>query len=230
VRLFFALWPDESVRAALADRAAALHALCGGRSTRTENLHLTLLFSERGRPTRRRDRARAGEVAPRKASLLLDRIGFWKRLAWAGASAVPGQIEGLVLELRDALTRSRIDFDRSHSCARDAAADARQPREMPVVAPIAWNLDGFALCDRPAGAAQPTRCSTAGGSERDADAARMPLPPTLIFWFALSEVVELSICTPGTGPTAAEAKVLPSMPWNPGPPDFPRCRRRISRC
>ena len=153
MRLFFALWPDESVRAALADRAAALHALCGGRSTRTENLHLTLAFL--GNVDDRRvaeiEHA-AGEVAPRKASLLLDRIGFWKRLAWAGASAVPGQIEGLVLELRDALTRSRIDFDPKPFVPHvTLLRDARQPREMPVVAPIAWNLDGFVLVRSPAG-------------------------------------------------------------------------------
>ena len=43
MRLFFALWPDDAVRAELARWSRELHALCGGRTTRPENLHVTLL-------------------------------------------------------------------------------------------------------------------------------------------------------------------------------------------
>lgn len=153
MRLFFALWPDESVRAALADRAAALHAVCGGRPTRSGNLHLTLAFLGNVDDRRVAEVGHAaGEVAPRAAILLLDRIGFWKRLAWAGASAVPGPIEELVLDLRDALTRSRIDFDPKAFVPHvTLLRDARQPQEIPTFAPILWNVDGFALVRSPAG-------------------------------------------------------------------------------
>ena len=44
MRLFFALWPDEGVRAELARWTRALHAACGGRTTRADKLHLTLAF------------------------------------------------------------------------------------------------------------------------------------------------------------------------------------------
>jgi 2'-5' RNA ligase len=44
LRLFFALWPDDRVRAALAVLAAELAASCGGRATAPDNLHATLAF------------------------------------------------------------------------------------------------------------------------------------------------------------------------------------------
>jgi RNA 2',3'-cyclic 3'-phosphodiesterase len=43
-RLFFALWPDEAQRAALAHAAASIVRHCGGRPVPEENLHVTLAF------------------------------------------------------------------------------------------------------------------------------------------------------------------------------------------
>ena len=47
MRLFFALWPDDAVRAELARWSRELHALCGGRITPPEKLHVTLLRDAR---------------------------------------------------------------------------------------------------------------------------------------------------------------------------------------
>ena len=149
MRLFFALWPDEAVRAQLAHWTRELHAVCGGRPTRPENLHVTLAFLgsvEDGRVAEV-ERA-AGEVAPRVVSLVLDQPGYWKRnrIAWAGASTVPVEIETCVAELRSALARSRIAFDSKGFVSHvTLLRDAREPREMPALDPIEWRLDGFAL-------------------------------------------------------------------------------------
>ncbi len=116
MRLFFALWPDEGVRAQLAHWARELHAVCGGRPMRAENLHVTLAFLGSVEDGRVAEVERvAGEVAPRVVSLILDQPGYWKhnRIAWAGH----------VTLLRD----------------------AREPRAMPALDPIEWRLDGFAL-------------------------------------------------------------------------------------
>lgn len=149
MRLFFALWPDEEVRAQLAHWSRELHAACGGRPTRLENLHVTLAFLGSVEDTCVEEVERAaGEVIPRGISLVLNRPGYWKhnRIAWAGASAVPGQLDAMVAELRNALTRSNIGFDAKPFVSHvTLLRDAREPRAMPALDPIRWNLEGFAL-------------------------------------------------------------------------------------
>jgi 2'-5' RNA ligase len=153
MRLFFALWPDEGVRARLAEWSRELRVPCGGRPVPAQKLHMTLAFLgsvEEGRIAEV-ERA-AGEVAPRAMSLVLDQPGYWKhnRIVWAGASAAPPELEGLVLELRSALTRSRIAFDpKGFASHVTLLRDAREPRAMPELKAIRWELDGFALVRSP---------------------------------------------------------------------------------
>jgi 2'-5' RNA ligase len=147
--MFFALWPDDAVRAQLAHWSRGLHAVCGGRPTRDENLHLTLAFL--GSVDARRVaeiEAAANEVAPRAVTLVLDRPGYWKhnRIAWAGASVVPLELESMVSELRSALARSHIGFDpKGFASHVTLLRDAREPKAMPALEPIEWRIDGFAL-------------------------------------------------------------------------------------
>jgi 2'-5' RNA ligase len=147
--LFFALWPDEGVRARLAHWSSELHAVCGGRPTRPENLHVTLAFLGSVEEARAAEVERAaGEVAPRAISLVLDEPGYWKhnRIAWAGTSVVPPGLEALVSGLRGALERSQIRFDaKSFVSHVTLLREAREPRAMPALEPIEWRLDGFAL-------------------------------------------------------------------------------------
>src|SRR6185295_4624555 len=137
MRLFFALWPDDAVRAQLAGWSREFHALCGGRPTRPENLHVTLAFLGGVEDARVADVERAAEeVAPRVVSLVLDRPGYWKknRIAWAGASVVPRALETFVAELRSALTRSHIGFDSKAFVSHvTLLRDAREPRAIPAL-------------------------------------------------------------------------------------------------
>ena len=149
MRLFFALWPDDGVRTQLAHWSRELHAVCGGRSMRPENLHLTLAFLGNVEDARVAQVERAADaVAPQSVSLVLDQPGYWKhnRIAWAGASAVPRELEAMVAELRDALTRSGIAFDAKEFVSHvTLLRDARGPNALPALVPIRWNLQGFAL-------------------------------------------------------------------------------------
>ena len=149
LRLFFALRPDEGVRAQLAHWSRELHAVCGGRPTREENLHLTLAFLGNVEDARVAEVERAAdEVAPRVLTLVLDRPGYWKhnRIAWAGASTVPAGLDAFVAELRSALARSYIGFDPKGFVSHvTLLRDAREPKAMPALAPIEWRLAGFAL-------------------------------------------------------------------------------------
>lgn len=148
-RLFFALWPGEDVRARLAAWSRELHALCGGRAPLAQDLHLTLAFLGRVPDGRIGEVERAaGEVSPRAVTLILDRPGFWKhnRIAWAGASSVPAELEGLVRGLRHALTRFRIAFDPKPFVPHvTLLREAREPRALPALEPICWDLDAFVL-------------------------------------------------------------------------------------
>ena len=149
MRLFFALWPDDEVRAQLAGWSRELHALCGGRPTRPENLHVTLAFLGSVEEARVAEVERAaGTVRPRACPLILDQPGYWKhnRIAWAGASVVPPGLEALVSGLRGILAKSQIRFDaKSFVSHVTLLREAREPRAMPALAPIEWRLDGFAL-------------------------------------------------------------------------------------
>jgi 2'-5' RNA ligase len=149
VRLFFALWPDEEVRARLARWSRELRAFCGGRRVPTQRLHMTLAFLGSVEEERVGEVERAaGQVAPRTISLALDQAGYWKhnRIVWAGASAPSPELEALVLEVRDALGRSRIGFDPKPFAAHvTLLRDARAPQAMPELEPITWEVEGFAL-------------------------------------------------------------------------------------
>jgi 2'-5' RNA ligase len=150
VRLFFALWPDEAVREQLVLWSRELRAVCGGRPTRAENLHVTLAFLGNVDDARVAEVERAaGEVRPCGVSLVLDQPGYWKhnRIAWAGASAVPAELDAMVVDLRSALSRSNIGFDGKKGFVSHVTLlrDAREPRAMPALEPIEWRLDGFAL-------------------------------------------------------------------------------------
>ena len=149
MRLFFALWPDDAVRAQLAHWSRELHAVCGGRPMRAENLHLTLAFLGNVEDARAEEVERAtGAVALRRCSLILDRPGYWKhnRIAWAGASVVPLELAALVSGLREALATSRIGFDaKTFASHVTLLREAREPAVMPALEPIEWRLAGFAL-------------------------------------------------------------------------------------
>ena len=155
MKLFFALWPDEGVRAQLAHWSRELHAVCGGRPTRTENLHLTLAFLGEIEDKRVAEvESAAGEVAPWSGLLVLDRPGFWKnnRIAWAGASAPPPELEKIVRELRAALARSRVAFDPKEFVSHVTLLRvAHAPPAMPALEPIRWDVDGLALVRSPGG-------------------------------------------------------------------------------
>lgn len=143
------MWPGDEVRGRLVRWSRELRALCGGRAMRPGNLHMTLAFlgsveeGHLGKVGRAAD-----EVALRAISLVLDQPGYWKRnrIVWAGASAPPPELEALVLELRNALARSRVGFDAKPFAAHvTLLRDAREPRELPELEPIRWEAEGFAL-------------------------------------------------------------------------------------
>lgn len=148
LRLFFALWPDEGVRARLTDAAARLQALCGGRATRPESVHVTLAFLGYVEAERLpMIEALAAQIRGEPFCLVLDRFDYWRhnRIAWAGASATPPPLARLTADLREALRGCGIALDdRSYVPHATLVRDAVCPA-IPVADPIEWQVDEFVL-------------------------------------------------------------------------------------
>jgi 2'-5' RNA ligase len=149
IRLFFALWPDDAVREALAGWATRLHQACGGRTTRAPNLHITLAFLGETDADRLAElKEVAGRVTPQAFELVLDTPGYWKhnRIAWAGAAKDPEALLTMVADLRAALLAARFRFDPKPFVSHvTLLRKGNSPRELPRLAPIVWRGRGFAL-------------------------------------------------------------------------------------
>src|SRR5689334_16068701 len=81
-RLFFALWPDEAMQAALADATRAVIATSDGTPVLAQNFHLTLAFLGAVPASRTRE---LGDIARRVAveahgpiTIVLDEIDYWR--------------------------------------------------------------------------------------------------------------------------------------------------------
>ncbi|MDP3715536.1 MAG: RNA 2',3'-cyclic phosphodiesterase [Burkholderiales bacterium] len=161
MRLFFALWPDASLRSALAAQAKSLQDECGGRATAASNLHLTLAFlgdidgarlSELSRIA-----AEAANLAP--FALILERIGWWPRqhLVWAAPRDCPPGLQALVETLAGSLRAAAFHTERRRflphvTLLRDVRC---APVALPCYLPL-WRVSEFVLVasERSAGGAR----------------------------------------------------------------------------
>jgi 2'-5' RNA ligase len=145
LRLFYALWPDNVSRAALANLQVAV----SGRNTRYENLHLTLAFLGQQPVALLPELQEILAGLPKKEmTLVLDRIGYFtkSRIAWAGMHAVPDALFDLQRDLMNRLTQKGVMADtqsvfRPHvTLARDAAV----PVDIPFQ-PVHWHATEICL-------------------------------------------------------------------------------------
>jgi 2'-5' RNA ligase len=104
-RLFFALWPESAVRAALADIVATVE-LPSGRPTLPPEYHLTLAFLGDLDQERAQLAQRIGaDVSAVGFELVLDQTGWWSGpgVAWLAPSTVVPELRELVAALRRVL-------------------------------------------------------------------------------------------------------------------------------
>ena len=150
-RLFFALWPDVTVRDSLAALAAAAQAECGGRMTARENIHLTLFFAgdiERGRIGVLEDAAASLSTVP--FDLVLDRLGRWRHnnIVWAGASTCPTALAALAADLHGALERAGVQGDtRPYVPHITLVRNATRGPAAASLSPCAWGARELALVE-----------------------------------------------------------------------------------
>ncbi|GHB00867.1 RNA 2',3'-cyclic phosphodiesterase [Modicisalibacter luteus] len=151
-RLFFALWPDDSVRTHLAGLAEQARHRCGGRRTADDKLHLTLAFLGDVSPPQVDELiALTQQLTGPEGTWTLDRLGHFPRggIVWAGSEAVPEQLLDFQAELWASLaTLGFIPPQRPFRPHVTLLRQARQRASHDIAAghlPLAWTYHRAAL-------------------------------------------------------------------------------------
>lgn len=149
-RVFFALWPTDAERAALAAWQPSLHKLCGGRIIRADTLHNTLVFLGNVEPHRLEALQLAAEETGGEAfPLSFDAAHYWghNRIVFAAPGSVPPQLARLVHSLEQRLSAHRFDFDkRPYQPHVTLLRNARWgDAPLPGMKRVVWQARNFAL-------------------------------------------------------------------------------------
>lgn len=149
-RVFFALWPDDAERAALAAWQPVLHKLCGGRIMRTDTLHNTLVFLGNVKLHRMEALQLAAQEADCSAlELSFDTARYWghNHIVYAEPCKAPPQLVQLVHGLEQRLIKHCFDFDkRPFKPHVTLLRNARwSDRPLPEMARVVWRINDFAL-------------------------------------------------------------------------------------
>ena len=151
LRVFFAVWPDASTRAAIAALAHEAAANAGGRPAPLENLHLTLAFIGDVPAERLAALQAIGAEAARTTppfTLMLDRLGGFRDagIAWLGTTPTPPALDALVGPMREALGAAGFPVDpRPFRVHVTLARRCRRRVRAATIAPIAWRVERMTL-------------------------------------------------------------------------------------
>ena len=150
-RLFFALWPDDELRRALAKETRGWVRACGGRPMRLENIHLTLAFlGNVSEEIARCVREAAAGVAGDPFDLPFERYGFFPRprVFWTGPRQTPEPLKRLVTDLYTALEPCGVAPERRpYKAHLTLARKARAPKGEWTMEPLAWRVNEFVLVE-----------------------------------------------------------------------------------
>lgn len=148
-RLFFALWPEEGVRAQLASAWPA--ATLDGRPVRGDNLHLTLVFlGSVDRDTHACAERAADAVRCASFELVFDATGYFPRpqVVWIAPTHPPAELDVLVQALRAALAPCGLVLEaRPYRPHLTLARKVRRRPALPPISPIRWPVRGFSLVE-----------------------------------------------------------------------------------
>ena len=146
-RLFFALWPNDSVRGQLAQAAHRWTR----RPIADASLHMTLVFL--GSRTLE-ERACFSEAVPAVRvdafQLTLDYLGAWPRrgIRWLGASHIPDALIALVHQLEEVLPPCGYEAEKRHFVPHiTLSRKEKNPRPQTGIEGIRWPVEDFVLVE-----------------------------------------------------------------------------------
>ena len=158
LRLFFALWPTDAVRAQLA--AAAEPYASFGRAIAARNLHVTLVFlgaiaQERLAAVLESAQSLQKLTFDGKFSVHLDAVELWRRsgLICLTAGQAPPELLTIVGRLSAQLRESGFDL-REHETFRPHVTlvrDVARGSKVAGAASVLWPVDSFALVESKVG-------------------------------------------------------------------------------
>jgi len=147
VRLFFALWPDQATRVAIAETAGQ-SGLDPRRLLPNQRLHLTLIFL--GNVTVARTQVlieKTAQITVPRFSLCLDRSGWWEgsQILWLGPASVPEELRRLYRQIHQLAVELAIPvperpYQPHITLARKVNAGMAFQFE-----PVHWNVRDFCL-------------------------------------------------------------------------------------
>ena len=161
-RVFFALWPDEEVRAALAHATHKAVRASGGRPVPMHNLHATLLFLGSVAESCLPDLiaigslvASASEVRTSAPELVFERIEFWAKahlLVATTAAPASGPAHAVAVALAEMLQRETSRLGLTHDLKPFRAHVTLARRVVRVsrsfdMRAVHWALNEFALVE-----------------------------------------------------------------------------------
>lgn len=149
-RLFLALWPDDAVRARLAEAAGAVRVFTRGKPVADDNLHMTLAFLGRVPPAGLECvLGVAAGLSGEPFTLRLDRAAIWRRsgILWLAPSAPPPALHALARDLWAGLAYCGFRPDYRRFRAHVTVARSCAPAEVPAFEPVEWPVPEFALVE-----------------------------------------------------------------------------------
>ena len=150
-RLFFALWPTESVRLDLNQLSQLVNQTPGmvGKIVSPVNWHITLAFlGNINVATKPCLEQAATTIKVQRFNLSLDQLGYWpkKHILWLGTSQMPATLAQLVTQLTTALSSCGYQPEnRPFHAHITLMRKVNRIKNLPNITPITWSVEDFCL-------------------------------------------------------------------------------------
>jgi RNA 2',3'-cyclic 3'-phosphodiesterase len=148
-RLFFALWPNKTIREAINALTQPITQDINGKRISPDLWHITLVFlGEVELSTKRCMQEVADRIQLHPFNLSLDTIGYWPRprVLWLGATQTPVGLRNLVTHLSTDLQNCGYRPEkRPFQTHLTLMRKANPLKTVPTITPITWTVEEFCL-------------------------------------------------------------------------------------
>lgn len=154
IRVFFAIWPDNAAQEQMAGLAKRLRleSLCGGRKTKADNIHLTLVFigdvDAITLETLREAANKIKDTETRAFDFVVDTVRYWKhnQIVYATTDSVPRELIDLVSALQDALSAAGFPLEQRPYIPHITLMKRASCQTLPQLpGPVVWRVREWML-------------------------------------------------------------------------------------